>query len=152
MIEILSRYLISGRIPLGHALDEDRLHLVIGQFDQPAESAGESAAKLISLHELLSPFRGPYEPVEPVFYLGRLKPVQARRVRTRKRAVSRDKFIKALAAILPNRAGPDSEEKEESEPGTHRARVDSEEAVALLINRTAADDERSAAAETEEER
>ncbi|MFO7607201.1 MAG: VWA domain-containing protein [Desulfurivibrionaceae bacterium] len=152
MVEILSRYLISGRIPPGHGLDEDRLHPVIGRFDQPAESAGESAAKLISLHELLSPIHGPYEPVEPVFYLGRLKPVQARRVRMRKRAESRDKFIKALAAILPDRAGPDSKEKEESEPGGRRARVESEEAVALLINRTAAEDETSAAAETEEER
>lgn len=134
VIEALSRLVMTGEPAGDHGLAGELFRPIMAQFVKPAASAGESAAKAISIYALLSALPGRYKPVRPLIYLGRLHPAQARLVRVRKRTAVRDKFIKALAAVLPETAGAGPVERQEESETVKPSRVKGEEASALLIN------------------
>jgi len=139
-VEILCRYLIANHFEPDRTTADNEFRLIIEEFEKAAAAVPDSAEKAVKIYELLQNLPGPYKPVAPLPYLGRLKPAEAQRVRLRKRTATRDKFIKTLAAILPEPAesSPD-DQRDNSRQKASRPKLQTEEATALLINPTARD-------------
>jgi nitric oxide reductase NorD protein len=134
VVEALGRQLMTGRIDQDSGLSKDHYRRITTRYNEPAQTTQDSAIKATAIYALLNNIQLPYEPVEPLPYLGRLQPGAARRVRLQERAETKEKFIKALAAILvagkPPTAEAQSEDNKPEEPPT---RLNSEDATALLI-------------------
>ncbi|MBI5559096.1 MAG: VWA domain-containing protein [Deltaproteobacteria bacterium] len=64
-----------------------------------------------------------YAPLPPLLFQGEFRPREAHGARLARRANARQKFIEALAAILPPASAPDSTESEEEEPQPPAANV-----------------------------
>ncbi|MBU0480869.1 MAG: VWA domain-containing protein [Proteobacteria bacterium] len=136
LVEILAHSLLIGRTDrTNNTSDTDLFRLILSRFLNPSESAEDSAKKTAAIYALLDDLREPYEPVAPLPFLGRLRPAAARQVRLQERDETRQKFIEALAAILPDsKPMPEEEPEPTSESGESPARFNSDNAVALLIS------------------
>jgi nitric oxide reductase NorD protein len=151
-VEALTAYLMTGQTDQGSGLEKHLYRLLISRFGEPARSAADSAGKAAEIYALLSHISSPYEPVEPLFYLGRLQPATVRRVKLQERNETREKFIKALAAILPdNKPPPADEQTADNEAGTSAAKMAGDDATGLLIKPTQKDRSEPPAPATPEE-
>ncbi len=134
VVEALSLYLMNGRTDQASGLSNQHFSWLTNQLSEPARTAKDSALKAAAIYALLNNIQQPYEPVEPLPYLGRLQPAAAHQVHLQERAETKEKFIKALAAILadskPSTADMQSKDNEFGEPP---ARLNSDDATALLI-------------------
>jgi nitric oxide reductase NorD protein len=132
LVETLCRHLLIGSIDQATDSGARRYRRVFDLFRGPAPTALASAAKAAAIYALLHEIPAPYEPVPPLPYLGRLDPAAAQRVRLRERAATRQKFIEALAAILPA-PPPPAKPGEDAGTGEPGARLTGDDATALLI-------------------
>ena len=73
---------------------------ILTEFKKPAETPADSAAKTAAVYSMLYPFKETYIKVPPVYYAGRLNPVEARKGMLRRRAVAKEEFIKILASVV----------------------------------------------------
>ncbi|MEN8135340.1 MAG: VWA domain-containing protein [Thermodesulfobacteriota bacterium] len=134
VVEALSLYLLTGRIDQASGLTNQHLGRIITELSEPARTASDSAIKTAAIYVLLSNIKLPYKPVKPLPYLGRLQPAAAHQVRRQERAETKKKFIEALAAILANNQQPTAKsQSEDNDTGETPARLNSDDAAALLI-------------------
>jgi nitric oxide reductase NorD protein len=131
LVETLCRLLLTGATDPAIAPGDRRSRRVCDLFSGPARTALASAAKAAAIYALLREIPAPYDPVPPLPYLGRLDPAAARRVRLRERAETRQKFIEALAALLP--PPPPAKPGEDDGAGAPAARLTGDDATALLL-------------------
>jgi len=99
--EMLAQHVITGKP--GTALSNTLQPLydrVFAEFTRPAETAADSAAKTAAIYAILSPVQVTHIKVPPVYYVGRLNPVEARKGMLRRRALAKEEFVKILASIM----------------------------------------------------
>ncbi len=133
-VEALCLYLINGRNDQASGLSNQHFSRIISHLSSPARTAKDSAIKAAAIYTLLDNSQLPYEPVEPLPYLGRLQPAAARQVHLQKRTENKEKFIKALAAILAgSKPAMADTQSEDNEFGETPVRLNNDDATALLI-------------------
>jgi nitric oxide reductase NorD protein len=85
----------------------------------PHAGVESSAAAAIKIYGILDELPGPYDPVPPVPFMGRLKPEEAEKGRLKKREATRVRFREELAKMIQDL--PRCEEVEIEIPGTEDA-------------------------------
>jgi nitric oxide reductase NorD protein len=125
VVEYLTRSLITGK-SYGDQVGSSIMAIFTGHTS--------SFEKTAAIYDLLAGIEGPYQQIGPLSWLGRLRPAEAREVMARQRGETRQKFVEALAAILPDRRDPvpESDQDHEGEGGS-QPRLDSDVLTALLI-------------------
>ncbi len=103
--EGLKQWLLNGK-PKGKLAGQDKrllnqaIKLLVFQ-SETGKSCHDTVSTTVSLYELAEMSPGDYQPTEPLFYQGHLKPAAAQAARLKRRAEVKNRFIEMLAAILP---------------------------------------------------
>ncbi len=107
---------------------------ILTEFKKPAETPADSAAKTAAVYAMLYPFKETYIKVPPVYYAGRLNPVEARKGMLRRRAVAKEEFIRILASVVlqADAKTADKAENEDISQGMPPALSD-EEGIGMLL-------------------
>ncbi len=116
--------LIRGWLSGESALPEDppradavgEIGLVLDEINDSGRTIEDLAMLASEVYGRMDPLSGPYKPVEPVPYMGVLKPEEAERGRVRKRESLRMEFREELAKMI--RDLPQCEEVQIEIPGT----------------------------------
>ena len=95
-----------------------------------------TAACTARFYELAVSLAGPYQPTIPLPFAARIKPAEALAARRRQRQEDRQRFIKALAALLPQTM-PSDPESDDRKPGTPPPASSAQADAALLMPATA---------------
>lgn len=134
LLETLARQMMGGAAGSGTGLNDPDSRLLSDRFPEPTASVADSAARTATIYQMVPASSHPYEPIAPVPYLGRLQPAAAHLVILKELATLEEKFIQALAAIMP--AGPARAAEEstpEDDPPGAAARINGDQATALLF-------------------
>ncbi len=135
IMEDLARQVITGTADSGLTDRQQPLtEQVLAQFSKPGESALESAAKTAAIYDLLSALAEKYKKIAPLYYCGRLNPAEAGKGILRRRNTAREKFVKALAAvILQNEKASLSKEQEDNGARQKHASLSAEDGAGTMI-------------------
>jgi len=119
MENLIGQWLTGDRRPLnepnGDKADGE-IHQFLGLVRVPGATVEDTATVVIKAYGAMDKIPGPYEPVELVPYMGRLKPEEAERGRLRRREATRVQFREELAKMVEEL--PRCEQVEIEIPGT----------------------------------
>jgi nitric oxide reductase NorD protein len=101
VLEMLARYIITEKPEAGlHSTLQSFYERILADFAKPTETAADSAARAAAVYALLCPVKETYITVPPVYYIGRLKPAEARKGMLRRRVAAKEEFVKILASVM----------------------------------------------------
>lgn len=104
LLEHLKRWLCNEQHPpTATAIDAvlPRAKALLLPLAQPGAATDDAARCTARLYRLAADLAGPYQPTEALIFQGELRPAEAQTAQQRNRAEERQKFITALAKILP---------------------------------------------------
>ncbi len=111
----------------------ERVHT---ELNKPSGNTEESAVKTAAIYRLLAGVHEPYIKIAPVFYMGRLNPSEALKGMSRRRQVTKEEFIKVLAAVMlqADRRADKIDKKESTAPSSPPGLSGEEGANMLLFS------------------
>ena len=135
MLEGLACQVISGGKDAGSNSRVRSLYeKVLAGFNRPTKTAADSAARTVAIFAMLYSDKERYLRVPPVFYLGRLNPVEARKGMLRRRKTAREEFVKTLATVMLQAGKIKAKNENDAETsGDSTTPLSSEEGVGMLF-------------------
>lgn len=126
---------VAGLAPAEAAL----FHGALAELQQPGQTPAASAAGTLRIYELLTDRLEPapqnsWLPMEPLPYLGRLRPAEYLKILARKRAEAKEGFIQALAAVLARGRATSADDEDGTDQAKPPAPKTSGPAGTALIN------------------
>ncbi len=131
---LVHRVITGGKGPPWNSMELPLHEQVLAEFNKPAGSAADSAAQTAVIYAMLKHVEETYIKVAPVYYIGRLRPAEARKGMRRRRATAKEEFIKILASVIlkVDRKTADVVENENSSQGASPV-LSGEEGTAMLL-------------------
>jgi len=134
IMEQLIRYTMTGKEEKSGERSNLLYEQAVTAFNQGTETAADSAAQTVSLYAILSQVEEDYVSPPPIYYGGRLKPLEAEKGILRRRQAAKDEFVKVLASVMiksdPRKA---DETHNEEMAQSQTSRKTGEQGSALII-------------------
>jgi len=134
VLEGLVQQVITGTEQPGAGRRQSLHEQVLAEFSQQTESIIDVAARTAAIYAVLSREKEAYIRVAPPYYMGRLRPLEARKGIRRRRNMAKEEFVNILASVLvkTDRQTPVDADAEKA-PQNISPQMSKEQGLAMLM-------------------